>query len=146
MSEIYLILHQVFWVLISFLLFFTLMNAFVFKRVQKILEKRSGYIEKLNEQIDEVKSKTIILENNANKIVNEEIPSKQKFFVEKTLEPIITDFQMNFFNEKEMLEEKLDHQRHRYASIKGKMKDHAQLASNINHLIEKINKKDGELK
>jgi|GEM_PF-4953170 len=140
MEKIFLIVHQIFWVLVSFCVFYFLMLNFVFKRVDKIFEKREGYIAKLAEQVDSIKLKTLVLEKNSNKIVNEEIPEKQRFFIDRTLEPVIADFRTQILDEMEMLEKKLDHQREKNAHIHGKFKEKTDLALTSSVLIEKINK------
>ncbi len=102
-----MVVHQIFWTLISFFLFFAVIRVFVINNVITIEKKRSLYIESLTSQIDSMRQKAAILRSVAHKILHEEIPSKQKFYVEKKLEPVLHELKILELNEKDELKEKL---------------------------------------
>lgn len=102
-----IIFHQVFWVLLSFFLFFFLINKFVIANIKRVQEKRTNYMQKLIEQINTMENKSVVLQNVANKILNEEIPNKQRSYLEKKLEPILSELNMLELNEKQILKERL---------------------------------------
>ena len=102
---LYIILHQVIWGAFSFFVFFFLMNKFVFNKINKIAQKRDAYFNKLESQIEGMDQKTAYLEEISNKMLNEEIPNKQKFFIESKLEHIAQELEIDLLNEKERLQE-----------------------------------------
>lgn len=102
-----IIFHQVFWGLFSFSLFFFLIKRFVIANIIKIENKRSGYIEKLTEQINSMQEKSKLLNNIASKIINEEIPEKQRLYIDQNLEPVLSEIKVEQLNYRQMLNDKL---------------------------------------
>ena len=54
-----------------------------------------------------LQTKTRLLEEVSNRILYEEIPNKQKFYVERKLEPVIKELEIDVLSHKQTLQEKL---------------------------------------
>lgn len=105
------IVHQIFWTSISFALFYLAMNSFVFKKLDKINQKRISYIQKMQDQLLGLEKKTQALEATSKKILTEEIPQKEEFYLNRTLEPIMTDLEIEYSYKKQLLQEHLENRR-----------------------------------
>jgi hypothetical protein len=78
--------------------------------LERIFKNRSNYINKLTLQINQMNKKVNDLEDISHKIINEEIPNKQKFYIEKKLEPILEAIAIVEVAKRDRLKEKLNHQ------------------------------------
>jgi len=135
------IIHQVFWTLLAFFLFLGLMRLFVIRNVEAMQQKRMSYIESLNTQINGMRDKTKTLKEVTQKILHEEIPTKQRFYVEKKLEPVLHELQIVELNEKDTIKErmakhKVRHFTHQIATQDAAINQLKQLASVFSAKIE----------
>ena len=106
----YDVFHQVFWTILSFFCFYFLIHKYVVFNLERIFKNRSNYINKLTLQINQMNKKVEDLEDISHKIINEEIPNKQKFYIEKKLEPILEAIAIVEVAKRDRLKEKLNHQ------------------------------------
>lgn len=128
--------HQIFWTIISFALFFLLMRFFVIRNVVEIQKMRSGYIEDLSAQISTMNQKTDKLKSVTYKILHEEIPTKQRFYVEKKLEPVLAELHIIELNEKDLLQEKLA--KHKIKHFKREILANEQLKQQVYQAAQKL--------
>jgi len=128
--------HQIFWTIISFSLFFGLMRFFVIRNVIEIQKMRSGYIEDLSAQIKNMEEKTDRLKLATYKILHEEIPVKQSFYVEKKLEPVLAELRIIELHEKDLLQEKLA--KYKIKHFKNEILANDGLKKQLNQAAEKL--------
>lgn len=126
----YDVFHQVFWTIISFLSFYILMDKFVVSNIEKISKGRANYINKLTLQINQTIKKAQDLEHISHKIMHEEIPKKQEFYIETKLEPILQSISNIEMSKKNMLKQKLMKHMNNYSSNS--------IAQNVN-LVKQLN-------
>lgn len=130
------ITHQIFWTLTSFFLFFTLMRVLVIKNVVEISKKRIEYIEGLTAQVENMREKTQTLKNVTHKILYEEIPTKQKFYVEKKLEPVLHELEILELNEKGLLKERLA--KHKVRHYKEQILQNEEMKKELANLAQQL--------
>lgn len=134
------IIHQIFWTFVSFITFYGLLTKYVLKDLSKIYVKRRQFVEKTTEQIEGINKKAQVLYDMADKIIQEEIPQKQKVYIGKKLEPIIHDLELILLHEKEILKTKLEQYKIRRfsAQIESDEKLMQALNTNAKMFLEKI--------
>lgn len=134
------IIHQIFWTFVSFITFYGLLTKYVLKDLSKIYVKRRQFVEKTTEQIEGINKKAQVLYDMADKIIQEEIPQKQKVYIGKKLEPIIHDLELILLHEKEILKTKLEQYKIRRFSAQIENDEQLMRALNANAkmFLEKI--------
>ena len=97
-----LILHQVIWTIVSFSMFFALMNKFVLKKISQTLSKRKENLSNLNEQIKMLNSKCCSIKDKIS-LTQQEFDYNIRFYLEKKLEPMIYDLKLKLEDKSQLL-------------------------------------------
>jgi F0F1-type ATP synthase membrane subunit b/b' len=84
------IIHQIFWTLVSFGLFFAVMNH-VFKKLRGIINSRKTELENLKAQIGHYESKIQHNKEEAHNIYTIELPKKINKYVNKRIELVLEE-------------------------------------------------------
>lgn len=109
-----IISHQVFWSLLSFSIFYFLMDFLVIQKIKEVEKKRKDHERELEKKTlllcDKIKS----LDTSIYKIMHEEIPAKERSFIAMELEEITNELEDNYFNLSEILEKEFQNKKNKF--------------------------------
>ncbi len=133
-----IIIHQIFWGLVSFGVFFYCMDRFVISKIVQSQKRRTDYISNIKEQIGHLQEKTLLLKQVSTKIIHEEIPVKQHMYIERKLEPILKEMEMAIQNQKNIFDEKLS--KVRKSNFIVEFSEEKALDENVQQFLKRVSK------
>jgi hypothetical protein len=133
-----IIIHQIFWGLVSFGVFFYCMDRFVISKIVQSQKRRTDYISNIKEQIGNLQEKTLLLKQVSTKIIYEEIPVKQHMYIERKLEPILKEMEMAIQNQKNIFDEKLS--KVRKSNFIVEFSEEKTLDENVQQFLKRVSK------
>src|SRR3989442_574046 len=124
--------HQFFWTLASFLLFYFCMKRYIISRLDTIKQRRDDYGHKLADQIATLNKKTESLQAAEAYIINEEIPQKQRSYINQRMEIFNKEFELTVLNEKDKIKRKLA--KHRFYDFLPVIKEDAKIQAELHDI------------
>lgn len=109
-----IISHQVFWSLVSFSIFYFLMDFLVIQKIKEVEKKRKDHERELEKKTSLLRDKIKSLDTSIYKIMHEEIPAKERSFIAMELEEITNELEDNYFNLSEILEKEFQNKKNKF--------------------------------
>ena len=102
------LIHQSFWVLFSFLLFYFLMHKFFFKKVRNILNLRSVKFQNIQKEIEYINLNIDKMNDEIEYIEQYELPRKYMEYIKINSEAIIQELDLQLKQYKDELKSSLE--------------------------------------
>lgn len=109
-----IISHQIFWSLLSFSIFYFLMDFLVIQKIKEVEKKRKDHERELEKKTSLLRDKIKSLDTSIYKIMHEEIPAKERSFIAMELEEITNELEDNYFNLSEILEKEFQNKKNKF--------------------------------